>query len=89
MAQGDAIQAMRDGDLDATACSCPMPLPPFPTVKPEWGFKFLDVPYGPQFEQDYFPATISNKNLRQAWPAREQRSRTKIKAAPLARCRLV
>jgi len=62
MAQGDAIQAMRDGELDATACSCPMPLPAFPGVKPEWGFKFLDVPYGPQFEQDYFPATISNAN---------------------------
>src|SRR4051794_24444509 len=62
MAQGDAIQAMRDGELDATACSCPMPLPAFPGVKPEWGFKFLDVPYGPQFEQDYFPATISNEN---------------------------
>jgi hypothetical protein len=53
---------MRDGELDATACSCPMPLPAFPGVKPEWGFKFLDVPYGPQFEQDYFPATISNEN---------------------------
>jgi hypothetical protein len=53
------------------------------------GFKFLDLPHGPRFEQDCFPATISNENLRQAWPVREQRSRTKIKAAPLARCRLV
>jgi TRAP transporter TAXI family solute receptor len=62
MAQGDAIQAMRDGTLDATTCSCPMPLPAFPNVRPEWGFKFLDVPYGPQFERDYFPATITNEN---------------------------
>ena len=62
MAQGDAIQAMRNGELDATACSCPMPLPAFPTVKPEWGFKFLDVPYLPAFEQDYVPASIAFEN---------------------------
>jgi TRAP-type uncharacterized transport system substrate-binding protein len=62
MAQGDAIEAMRDGELDATACSCPMPLPAFPNVKPEWGFKFLDVPYAPAFEQDYVPASITNEN---------------------------
>jgi len=62
MAQGDAIQAMRNGELDATACSCPMPLPAFPNVKPEWGFKFLDVPYVPAFEQDYVPASIANEN---------------------------
>jgi len=62
MAQGDAIQAMRNGELDATACSCPMPLPAFPTVKPEWGFKFLDVPYLPAFEQDYVPASIAYEN---------------------------
>ena len=62
MAQGDAIQAMRNGELDATACSCPMPLPAFPAVKPEWGFKFLDVPYVPAFEQDYVPANIANEN---------------------------
>ena len=62
MAQGDAIQAMRNGELDATACSCPMPLPAYPAVKPEWGFKFLEVPYIPAFEQDYVPATIANEN---------------------------
>jgi TRAP transporter TAXI family solute receptor len=62
MAQADAIQAMRNGELDATACSCPMPLPAYPAVKPEWGFKFLDVPYIPAFEQDYVPANIANEN---------------------------
>jgi TRAP transporter TAXI family solute receptor len=62
MAQGDAIQAMRNGELDATACSCPMPLPAFPNVKPEWGFKLLDVPYVSAFEQDYVPASIRNEN---------------------------
>src|SRR6516164_10752688 len=62
MAQGDAIEAMRNGELDATACSCPMPLPAFHAVKPEWGFRFLDVPYIPAFEQDYVPASIAYEN---------------------------
>src|SRR5262249_78947 len=62
MAQGDAIQAMRNGELHPPPCSCPMPLPAFPNVKPEWGFKFLDVPYVPAFEQDYVPASIANEN---------------------------
>jgi TRAP-type uncharacterized transport system substrate-binding protein len=62
MPQGDAIQAMRDGTLDATACSCPMPLPAFPHVKPEWGFNFLNVPYLPAFEKDYVPASITSEN---------------------------
>ena len=52
-----------------------MPLPAFPGVKPEWGFKFLDVPYGPQFEQDYFPATISNENYPNLVP-KEKRVQT-------------
>lgn len=60
MAQGDAIQAMRNGELDATVCSCPKPLPAFPGVKPEWDFKLLNVPYVPAFEQDYVPASITN-----------------------------
>jgi TRAP transporter TAXI family solute receptor len=62
MAQGDAIQAMRNGELDATVCSCPKPLPAFPDVKPEWGFKFLEVPYLPEFEQDYVPASITHED---------------------------
>jgi TRAP transporter TAXI family solute receptor len=75
MAQGDAIQAMRNGELDATACSCPMPLPAFPNVKPEWGFKMLDVPYVSAFEQDYVPASITNDNYPNI-VAKEQRVQT-------------
>src|SRR5262249_60603753 len=43
MAQGDAIEAMRNGELDATACSCPMPLPAYPNVTPDWECEFIDV----------------------------------------------
>jgi TRAP transporter TAXI family solute receptor len=62
MAQGDALQAMRSGELDATLCSCPLPVPPFGSLQPGSGFKFLDVPYIPALEQDYVPANLTGAN---------------------------
>jgi uncharacterized protein len=62
MALSDAFQAMRNGDLDATVCACPKPLPAFPSVRPEWGFKLLDVPYVPALEQDYVPDNLTNED---------------------------
>ena len=60
MPQGDALQAMRTGDLDATLCSCPIPVPQFPGVQPGSGFKFLEVPYIAALESDYVPANLTN-----------------------------
>jgi uncharacterized protein len=60
MPQADAIEAMRKGEIDATVCSCALPVPAFPAVRPEWGFKLLEVPYAPALEQDYVPATLTN-----------------------------
>jgi len=60
VAPGDAIQLMRNGEIDATVCSCPIPVPTFPTVKPDSGFKFLEVPYVPALEQDYVPASLTS-----------------------------
>jgi TRAP transporter TAXI family solute receptor len=62
MAQGDAIEALRKGELDASVCSCPLPVPAFPSAKSEWGLKFLEVPYVPALEQDYVPASLTNAN---------------------------
>jgi TRAP-type uncharacterized transport system substrate-binding protein len=62
MPQGDATEAMRRGELDATACSCPMP-PAFSAVKSEWGFKFLDVPYLPEFQRTTFLALSRMKTI--------------------------
>lgn len=59
MPQGDALQAMRDGKLAATLCQCPSPVPPYLGLKGS-GFKFLEMPYIPAFEQDYVPASITN-----------------------------
>ena len=56
----DAIQLMRNGELDAAVCICPVPVPAFPPVKSEWGFKFLEVPYIPALENDYLPAGLTS-----------------------------
>jgi uncharacterized protein len=60
MSQGDAIQAIHNGEVAATLCSCPIPIPAHQGVKAEWGLKFLPVPYIPMLEQDYVPASLSN-----------------------------
>jgi TRAP-type uncharacterized transport system substrate-binding protein len=62
MAQGDALTAMRSGELDATLCSCPIPSPPLVEVQPGSGFKFLEVPYIPALEQDYVPAYLTSEH---------------------------
>jgi TRAP transporter TAXI family solute receptor len=62
MAQGDAIHAMRKGDLAATLCSCPIPIPAFAGVRAEDGFKLLEIPYIGALEQDYLPAVFTSEH---------------------------
>jgi TRAP-type uncharacterized transport system substrate-binding protein len=62
MLQADALEAMRKGEVEATVCSCALPVPAYPAVNPEWGFKLLEVPYVPALEQDYVPATLTSAN---------------------------
>lgn len=62
MAQGDAVEAMRRGEIDASVCSCALPIPAYQAVKPEWGFRLLQVPYVPALEQDYVPITLTSAN---------------------------
>jgi uncharacterized protein len=60
MAQGDAIEKMRSGELEATVCTCPVPIPAYTTAKAEWGFKFINIPYVPALENNYYPASIKS-----------------------------
>jgi TRAP transporter TAXI family solute receptor len=60
MSQGDAIQAMRNGDIAATLCSCPIPIPAHAALKADSGFNLLAVPYVAALERDYVPANLSN-----------------------------
>jgi TRAP transporter TAXI family solute receptor len=61
MPQGDAIEKMRSGEIEATVCTCPVPIPTFPNVKQEWGFKLLPVPYTQALEENYYPARIGSE----------------------------
>lgn len=60
MAQPDGIQKMRTGEIQATVCLCPKPVPAFAAVRAEDGFRFIDVPYVKALEEDYLPATMRN-----------------------------
>jgi hypothetical protein len=52
---------MRDGKLEANICLCPMPVPAYPSVSADTGFKFLEVPYIPALEESYLPASLPNE----------------------------
>lgn len=59
MTQSDAFEKMRAGELEATVCSCPVPIPPYASLKSDSGFKLLTIPYTPALENaTYYPATI-------------------------------
>ena len=62
MAQGDAMEKLRNGEVDATICSCPTPVPAFANVKPEWGLRFVTVPYEKSIQATYLPASISKED---------------------------
>jgi uncharacterized protein len=57
----DAIHLMRDGKLDAAMCLCAMPVPSWPALKSDMGFKFLEVPYVPAHEESYLPASVPSE----------------------------
>jgi uncharacterized protein len=62
MAQGDALEKMRTGEMDATICSCPTPVPAYATVKPDSGFQFVSVPFEGSLQSTYLPGSISNND---------------------------
>jgi uncharacterized protein len=62
MPQGDALEKLRSGEIDATICSCPVPVPAFVNVKPEWGLRFVTVPYDRPLQAAYLPASMRNED---------------------------
>jgi uncharacterized protein len=62
MAQADAMEKLRRGEIDATICSCPTPVPAFANVRPEWGLRFITVPYERSLQATYLPASISKED---------------------------
>lgn len=62
MGPADAMEKLRHGEIDATICSCPTPVPSFADVKPEWGLRFVSVPYDKSIQAAYPPASISKED---------------------------
>ena len=62
MPQGDALEKLRGGEIDATVCSCPTPVPAFANIKPESGLRFVTVPYAGPIQASYLPASISSED---------------------------
>jgi uncharacterized protein len=62
MPQGDALEKLRSGEIDATICSCPVPVPAFVNVKAEWGLRFVTVPYDKPLQATYLPASMRNED---------------------------
>src|SRR5262249_28893214 len=59
MTQADALEKMRAGELDATVCTCPSPIPDYANLKAESGFKLVAIPYTQALEKaSYYPSTI-------------------------------
>jgi len=55
----DALQQMRAGTIYATACYCPVPVPAYPGLSPDLGFKFLEVPHSAALDEaSFLPASL-------------------------------
>lgn len=59
--QAEAVEKLRAGEIDATVCACPMPVPAFLGIKPESGFKLLEVPFSEAMLESHLPAAISHE----------------------------
>jgi TRAP-type uncharacterized transport system substrate-binding protein len=57
----DAVHLMREGKLDAAMCLCAVPVPAWPGLASDSGFKFLEVPYVPAHEASYLPANLASE----------------------------
>jgi uncharacterized protein len=60
--QPEAIAKMRAKELDATLIIAPKGVSAYLEVKPEEGFRFIDVPYLPAMEAVFLPANIMHED---------------------------
>ena len=60
--QPDAVEKMRQKELDATVCICPKIVPAYASIKPEFGFKFIEVPYPQALEAEFLPSRLTGED---------------------------
>jgi TRAP transporter TAXI family solute receptor len=65
----DAIQKLKDGDIDATIAVTGKPAPALASIKETSGLKLLAVPYAKGLEDEYYPATLTHDDYPALVPA--------------------
>jgi TRAP transporter TAXI family solute receptor len=60
--QPEAVEKMRQKELDATVCICPKVVPAYTSIKPEAGFKFIEVPYPQALEAEFLPGKLTGED---------------------------
>jgi TRAP transporter TAXI family solute receptor len=65
----DAIQKLKDGDIDATIVMTGKPAPVLTALEDKSGLKLLPVPYAQGLEDEYYPATFTHDDYPGLIPA--------------------
>jgi TRAP transporter TAXI family solute receptor len=72
LSDADAIQKLKDGDIDATIVVTGKPAPVLTALKDTSGLKLLAVPYAKGLEDEYYPATLTHDDYPALIPAGER-----------------
>jgi TRAP transporter TAXI family solute receptor len=65
----DAIQKLKDGEIDATIAVTGKPAPALAFLEDASGLKLLPVPYAEGLEDEYYPATFTHEDYPNLVPA--------------------
>jgi uncharacterized protein len=69
LSDADAIQKLKDGDIDATIVVTGKPAPVLAGLEDTSGLKLLPVPYAKGLEDEYYPATLTHDDYPALIPA--------------------
>jgi len=69
LSDADAIQKLKDGDIDATIMVTGKPAPVLASLGDTSGLKLLSVPYAKGLEDEYYPATLTHDDYPALIPA--------------------
>lgn len=58
----DEVEKMRRGEIDAIVCLCINPVSGFLSVKPEWGFKLIGIPFHDDWTDRWLPSSIGSSD---------------------------
>jgi TRAP transporter TAXI family solute receptor len=62
MGQGDAIEALKKGELDATILIAGKPAGAFAKLTPNPAYKLIPIPYTPELFEHYLPTKLANED---------------------------